>query len=107
MDHSRWRKKIGMIDDHNECEWVNVSSGTGSPGLSPDKIQRAVKRLYVCVLLPFLGSAFLYFRHCLSIFDTFLDTGVDFLMKVGFIHVSKAPGSGVWLKCRAAIITVM
>ena len=31
---SRWRKQIGMIDDHDECEWVNVSSGTGSPGLS-------------------------------------------------------------------------
>ena len=25
---------FGMIDDHDECEWVNVSSGTGSPGLS-------------------------------------------------------------------------
>jgi len=23
-----------MTDDHDECEWVNVSSGTGSPGLS-------------------------------------------------------------------------
>jgi len=23
-----------MIDDHDECEWMNVSSGTGSPGLS-------------------------------------------------------------------------
>jgi len=34
MDHSRWRKQIGMIDDHDECQWVNVSSGTGSPGLS-------------------------------------------------------------------------
>jgi len=33
MDHSRWRKQIGMIDDHDECECVNVSSGTGSPGL--------------------------------------------------------------------------
>ena len=31
MDRSRWRKQI---DDHDECEWVNVSSGTGSPGLS-------------------------------------------------------------------------
>jgi len=31
---SRWRKQIGMIDDHDECEWVNVSSGTSSPGLS-------------------------------------------------------------------------
>ena len=32
MDHSRWRKQIGMIDDHDECEPVNVSSG--SPRLS-------------------------------------------------------------------------
>ena len=32
-DRSRWRKRIGMIDDHDECEWVNVSSGTGSAGL--------------------------------------------------------------------------
>jgi len=29
MDCGRWRKQIGMIDDHSECEWVNVSSGTG------------------------------------------------------------------------------
>jgi len=34
MDHSRWIKQIGMINDHDECEWVNVSSGTGSPRLS-------------------------------------------------------------------------
>ena len=34
MDRSRWRKQIGMSDDHDECEWVNVSSGTSSPGLS-------------------------------------------------------------------------
>jgi len=34
MDRSRWRKQIGMTDDHGECEWVNVSSGTGSLGLS-------------------------------------------------------------------------
>jgi len=37
MDRSRRRKQIGMIDDHNECEWVNVSSGTGSPRLSQTK----------------------------------------------------------------------
>jgi len=37
MDRSRWRKQIEMIDDHDECEWVNVSSGTGSPGLSRTK----------------------------------------------------------------------
>jgi len=35
-----------MTDDHDSCEWVNVSSGTGS---SPDKTHRAVKRLCVCV----------------------------------------------------------
>jgi len=37
MDHSRWRKQIGIFGDHDECEWVNVSSGTGSPGLSRTK----------------------------------------------------------------------
>jgi len=36
-DRSRWRKQIGMIDDHNDCEWVNFSSSTGSPGLSGTK----------------------------------------------------------------------
>ena len=33
MDHNR----SGMIDDHDRCEWVNVSTGTGSPGLSRTK----------------------------------------------------------------------
>ena len=37
MDHNRWRKQIGMIGDHDRCEWVNVFSGTGSPGLSLTK----------------------------------------------------------------------
>jgi len=32
MDRNRWRKQI-RFDDHDRCEWVNVSSGTGSPGL--------------------------------------------------------------------------
>ena len=30
-----------MIDDHDECEWVNVSSGTGSPGLSQTKSKQS------------------------------------------------------------------
>ena len=34
---NRWRKQIGIFDDHNGCEWVNVSSGTGSCGLSRTK----------------------------------------------------------------------
>ena len=37
VDHSRWRKQIRMIGDHDRCQWVNVSSGTGSPGLSQTK----------------------------------------------------------------------
>ena len=43
--------RLGMIDDHDRCEWVNVSSGTGSPGLSQTKFQRAVKWLCVCVTI--------------------------------------------------------
>jgi len=34
MDYSRWRKQIGMNDNHDVCECVNISSGTGSSGLS-------------------------------------------------------------------------
>jgi len=34
MDRSRWGKQIGIFGDHDGCVWVNVSSGTGSPGLS-------------------------------------------------------------------------
>jgi len=37
MDCNRWRKQIRMIDDHSRCKWVNVSSGTGSHGLSRTK----------------------------------------------------------------------
>jgi len=31
MDHSRWKKLI-KLDDDQDGRWVNVSSGTGSPG---------------------------------------------------------------------------
>jgi len=27
MDRSRWRKQIGMIDDHDESEWVPAHPG--------------------------------------------------------------------------------
>jgi len=37
MDCSRWRRQIGIFDDHDGCEWVSVSSGTGSPRLSRTK----------------------------------------------------------------------
>ena len=44
MVRSRWRKQIGMIDDHDECEWVNVSCGTGLPGLSRTKSTEPYKK---------------------------------------------------------------
>jgi len=56
-------ESIGMIDDHDECEWVNVSSGTGScTQVFPDKFHRAVKRLCVCVCgtLHFILHTFLH-----------------------------------------------
>ena len=28
----RWRKMISMVDEQEGCEWMDVSSGTGSPG---------------------------------------------------------------------------
>jgi len=37
-----------MIDDLDRCECVNVSFGTGSPGLS-QTIQRAAHHARVCV----------------------------------------------------------
>ena len=34
MDRCKWRKMIKKHDDPDGCKWVNVSSGTGLPGLS-------------------------------------------------------------------------
>ena len=37
---NRWRKQIRLkIDDHDRCQWVNVFSGTDSPGLSRKKFR--------------------------------------------------------------------
>ena len=49
MDRSTWRKQIVMIDDHDECEWVNVFFWYRLTRVVPDKIQRAVKPLCECV----------------------------------------------------------
>jgi len=51
MYHSM--KQIGMIDNHDECKWVNVSSGTGSPELSWTKsIEPKNGSVCVCVSGP-------------------------------------------------------
>ena len=49
MDCSRWRKLIGMIDDHDECEWCECFFWYWVTRVIRDKIRRAVKRLCVCV----------------------------------------------------------
>ena len=44
-----------MIDDHDGCEWMNVSSGTGSPGLFrqiPHSRKTVVLCVCVCVSVP-------------------------------------------------------
>jgi len=62
MDRSRWRKQIGMIDDHNKCEWVNVSSGSGSPGF-PGQNPKSRKTV-VCVFVQHPRQNLLYFFTC-------------------------------------------
>ena len=37
MDRIRWMMQVRDVDDHDGCEWVNVSSGIGSPRLSRRK----------------------------------------------------------------------
>ena len=32
MVRGRWRKMIRMVDEQEGCEWMDVSSGTGSSG---------------------------------------------------------------------------
>jgi len=66
MDRIRWMKQIGTIDDHDRCEWVNVSSGTGSPGLFRTKCRRAVKRLCVYVVMVII-FVFCYWRILVTI----------------------------------------
>jgi len=62
----------GLIDDHDRCESVNVSSGTGSPGFVPDKIQRAIKRLCLCMpVIPFI-FLLLHYSEKLSLYKLLL-----------------------------------
>ena len=40
-----------MVDDQDRCEWVNVSSGTGSPGKSRTKGHKTVVVVVVVVVV--------------------------------------------------------
>jgi len=46
-----------MIDDHDKCEWVNVSSCTGSCGCSVQNQQSPKTVLWVRVCFDALGWA--------------------------------------------------
>ena len=61
MDRSRRREQIKMTDDQERSKWVNVSSGTGSPGLSRTKGRRmavvvAIQHLHICLAFLFLSQ---------------------------------------------------
>jgi len=72
VDRNRWRKLIKDVDDQERCEWMNVSSGTGSPetkghkwlSLPPPKkevmfLVRSVclfVGLFVCLSVGFLAN---------------------------------------------------
>jgi len=51
MVRGRWRKMIRMVDEQEGCEWMDVSSGTGSPGKSRTKGRKKVVCVYVCVVI--------------------------------------------------------
>jgi len=51
MVHGRRRKLIRMVDEQEGCEWINVSSGTGSPGYFQTKGHKSVVCVCVCIAL--------------------------------------------------------
>jgi len=38
-----------MIDDHDRCDWVSVSSGTGSPGCPGQNLHTHAQPFYGCL----------------------------------------------------------
>ena len=48
MDCNRWRRQIRIFDDHDGCEWVDVSSCIGSPGCPRQNSQS--RKTVVCVM---------------------------------------------------------
>jgi len=57
----------GTTDDHDRCEWVNVSSGTGSPGLFWTKSKEPLNgcMCVLCVVVEYLVSVFLTAEYLL------------------------------------------
>ena len=55
MVQGRWRKLIRTVDEQERCEWMNVSSGTGSPGQTWRKSRKMV--VCLCVITVY------YYKH--------------------------------------------
>jgi len=56
-----------MIDNHDRCERVNVSSGTGSPGLSRQNLES--RKMVVCVCGAYDNCLFIFnFSHLVEDF---------------------------------------
>ena len=74
MDRSRWRKQIGMIDDHDECEWVTTVGECffwyRLTRVVPDKFDRAVERLCVCGFIFFRKTCFNIFKFSVQTLGT-------------------------------------
>ena len=41
-----------MNDDHDRCEWVNVSSGTGSPGFKTQSCRMVARVCNIILITP-------------------------------------------------------
>jgi len=75
-----WGGRCGMVDDHDGCGWVNVSSGTCSSGLSQTKSREPLNGcvcacmcvcvhacVHVCVfILTVLDATFLIHIYCIT-----------------------------------------
>ena len=61
MDHSRWKK---LMDDDQDGGWVNVSSGTVSPGWSQTKGHKTAVVVLVLLWPPYGIEQAIIFSSC-------------------------------------------
>jgi len=45
-----------MVDDHDRCDWVDISSGTGSPGWSTRTKGRETVAVVIVVVVRMVGG---------------------------------------------------
>jgi len=54
-----------MTDEHDRCEWVNVPSGTGSPGWSWTKSIEHKTVMCVCVVQFSVAFRLILYKRCM------------------------------------------